>query len=227
MKQFEESFSQMASLLGDRTRSLILCTLLEGRAYTATELSLRADISPQSASNHLSKLVDAGILAVRNQGRHRYYSLASPEAAQALESIAALLPPWNLKSESMLPAGIAYARSCYDHLAGRLGVEMTDSLLGKSILADSNGEFVVTPAGEDWLSSLGLDITEMRRQKRAFARKCLDWSERRHHLAGALGASIFRMMLTNNWVRRRTDSRELVVTPTGRIKLGTHFNLDL
>jgi len=215
---FNQQFSQIASLVGDRARSLMLWYLLDGRAYTATELAVCADVSPQSASNHLKKLVDAGILKVDKQGRHRYYRFASPEAAYAIESMANLLPSEkeSLKKEIPDPFAAAYARTCYDHLAGRLGVRITDALLARGIIKTAGEKYDITEDGIDWFESLDIDIASLKLKSRSFAHPCLDWSERRHHLAGALGAALLDMMIREDWIRKRRNSREVDITYKGQ-----------
>jgi DNA-binding transcriptional ArsR family regulator len=215
---FDQQFSQIASLLGDRARSLMLWYLLDGRAYTATELAICADVSPQSASNHLKKLVDADILKVEKQGRHRYYRFASPDAAYAIESLANLLPSEkeSLKKEIPDPIGAAYARTCYDHLAGRLGVRITDALLDKGFIKTAGEKYDITEDGIDWFESLDIDITILKSKRRSFAHPCLDWTERRHHLAGALGAALLDKMISKGWIRKRRNSREVDITYVGQ-----------
>lgn len=229
MNNFETRLSGVASLLGDKSRSVMLWNLMDGRSYTATELSLCADISPQSASNHLAKLVNAGILTVTKQGRHRYYSFASTEAAHVIESMATLLPPERdrVTKSNPGPVGIAHARTCYDHIAGRVGVALTESLVEHRLIDPSGEDYLVTDKGKDWFASLGLDVEEIRSQRRSFARQCLDWSERKPHLAGALGASLLQMMLKKNWARKMKMSRELFITAAGRSGLREMLNLEI
>ena len=225
----EEQFGQMASLLGEPARARMLWTLLDGKALTATELALRAEVSPQSASMHLGKLVQAKWLSVEHQGRHRYYQLASREVAYAIEAIANLLP-----QEKRDPAAapltnghIKYCRSCYDHLAGKAGVAVTDALLGRKLLLLTDGRYEVTAAGIQWLAALGIDTGDLQRQRRAFARPCLDWSERRHHLAGSLGAALLEKMLTDDWLRRVRHSRAIIITAKGEKKLSQLLGLSI
>lgn len=228
-KEFETQLVLVASLLGDKARSVMLWNMLDGRAYTATELSLCAGISPQSASNHLGKLVGAGILEVRKQGRHRYYSYATPNAAQVIESMAGLLPSRHTPNTVTKPepAGITYARTCYDHIAGRVGVAIARSLVERKIIQPDGNKYVVTGPGKKWFSSLGLDVEEIGSRKRSFAHQCLDWTERKPHLAGALGASLLQVMLKKNWVRKVAISRELLVTGAGRAGLKDTLGLEI
>jgi len=224
----ENYFSDVASLIGDKSRSLMLWNLLDGRAYTATELSLCADITAQSASNHLSKLIGADILAVEKQGRHRYYRFANEDVARVIESIASLLPSTKKNTKQILdPPGITQARSCYDHIAGKFGVELTGALLGKGIILPFEKKYSVSNRGKKWFRSVEINIEEVQLQKRSFAYPCLDWSERRHHLAGALGAALLQMMVQEAWLRKSKHSRELFITSKGKSELKKSLNLEL
>jgi DNA-binding transcriptional ArsR family regulator len=225
----EEQFGQMASLLGEPARAKILWALLDGKAFTATELAWRAEVSPQSASMHLGKLVQAGWLSVEHQGRHRYYQLATREVAYAIEAIANLLPA-DKRDPIAAPLSnghIKYCRSCYDHLAGRTGVAVTDAMLRKNLLQLADGRFEVTGAGVKWLAALEIDVEELKSLRRAFAKPCLDWSERRHHLAGSLGAALLEKMLADDWLRRVRHSRAIVVTAKGEKKFSQLLGLTI
>ena len=229
MEEFENKFSEIASLLGDKSRSVMLWCLLDGRAYTALELSTCADISAQSASNHLKKLIEANILQVEKQGRHRYYRYATSEVAQVIESMAGLVFLRDEYKRVKKPEykNITYARTCYDHLAGEIGVKITDALLHNGVVEVLEKTYKVTSVGKGWFQNIGIDVSEIMLQKRSFAHPCLDWSERRHHMAGALGASFLNVMLENDWIRRRKDSREVIVTTKGKLELKTRLNLEL
>jgi DNA-binding transcriptional ArsR family regulator len=217
----EEQFSHLASLIGEPARSKMLWSLLDGRAFTATELSLMADVSPQSGSMHLNKLVQAELLVVERQGRHRYYKFSSREVAYAIEAIANLLPAEKAVSkENLLANGhIKYCRSCYDHLAGRIGVAVTEGLLDRALIAPEGTQYIVTAPGLKWFTRLGIDIDELKTRRRAFAKQCLDWSERRHHIAGSLGAVLLEKMLDEDWIRKTKNSRAIVITSQGEKKL--------
>jgi DNA-binding transcriptional ArsR family regulator len=219
--EVEEQFSQLASLIGEPARAKILWNLLDGRAFTATELAMMAEVSPQSASMHLNKLVKAGLLSLEHQGRHHYYQLSSPEVAYAIEGIANLLPPEKInKPEPPLINGhIKYCRSCYDHLAGKMGVALADALIRHKFIGATGNLYEVTTAGKKWFSSLGIDIDNEQQKRRAFARQCLDWSERRHHIAGSLGAALLKKMIADDWVRKAKNSRVIIVTGKGEKKL--------
>lgn len=229
MEEFENQFSQLASLLGSKSRSVMLWNLLDGRAYTATELSLCAEISAQSASNHLTKLVNANLLTVEKQGRHRYYRYASPEVARVVESMASLLPISrdNQRMEKPEPTGEMFARTCYDHLAGKVGVDMTNMLINKGMIETVGKKYKVTPSGKEWFHSIGIDINELKSQKRSFAYQCLDWSERKHHIAGALGAAILQILLQKDWIRKKENSRKIIITPKGKRGLKNKLNLKI
>lgn len=217
----EEQFGRLASLIGEPARASILWNLLDGRAFTATELSLMAEVSPQSASMHLSKLVQAGLLAMQHQGRHRYYSLAGPEVAHAIESIASLLPA-EKKGPPAPPitnGHIRYCRTCYDHLAGKIGVALTEGLVKNALIVPADHHYEVTKEGMKWWSRLGINIDKLQSHRRVLARQCLDWSERRHHLAGSLGAALLEKMLAGDWVRRTKNSRAVILTAKGEKKL--------
>lgn len=209
----------------------MLCCLLDGRAYTATELSVCAGISAQSASNHLAKLVGANILTVEKQGRHRYYKYATPEVARVIESMTTLVQDdeadKRVKVKRPELDGMTYARTCYDHLAGWVGVEITNALVAKGIIQVYEKEYLVTTTGKDWFQSIGIDVDALKLQKRSFARQCLDWSERKHHVAGALGASLLIMMMEKDWIRRKRNSREVIITPLGKMELKNRLEVEI
>jgi DNA-binding transcriptional ArsR family regulator len=212
----------VAALIGDPARATILMALLGGESRPATELALRCRLTPQTVSAHLAKLVEGGLLAVERSGRHRYYRLAGPQVAHALEALNALAPARPVRSlrQSEDAAALRFARTCYDHLAGVLGIAVTQALLDRGYIlmtaSDSGGGFTLTPPGADWLARFGIDATQLRHSRRAFASRCLDWSERRHHVAGALGAALAARLLELEWITRSRSSRAILLTPTGR-----------
>lgn len=215
-------FSAIAALIGEPARATMLWKLIAGKAFTATELAISADISAPSASMHLTKLVNAKLLAVVSQGRHKYYRLASAEVAYVLESISNLVPDDKMITEEfheVSPHDIKYCRTCYDHLAGKVGVAVTDQLTKKKIIVNAGQNFDVSPVGIKWFAEFGITIDELKKQKRAFARKCLDWSERRYHLSGSLGAAMLDQMIDMKWLRRMKDTRRVLVTATGQEKM--------
>lgn len=207
--------SSVAALMADSTRSQMLLHLLGGQALTAGELARGANVSPQTASNHLAQLLAGGLVKVAAQGRHRYYALSGPEVAQALEALAVLEVSPPRKIRPRVPADLQFARCCYDHLAGTLGVQVLCALKNKGFL---RVDLTVTDAGAAWLTTLGIDMSTLQAQKRALTRPCLDWSERRPHLGGALGAALLSQLLTLGWLARQ-EGRALRLTVPGRLAL--------
>jgi DNA-binding transcriptional ArsR family regulator len=220
----------VGELFGDSARAAILVALLDGRARTAGELALAANISAQSASGHLSKLTAGGLLVVRSQGRHRYYELANADVAHVLEATGSLgtrRANGPLNGNDMLFAGarmgeadIRMARSCYDHLAGVVAVGLTQRMESSgAIRACGEWEYELGKSGENFFAKLGVDVSAARRRRRTFARRCLDWTERKPHLAGALGAALFARLVEMGWVARKRDSRVVRVTHLGERKI--------
>ena len=228
--------AEIAALAGDPARAAMLNTLMDGRALTATELASVAGITPQTASGHLARLTTAGLLAVEKQGRHRYHRLASQAIAQMIESISqvasTLEPPRRTLSTGPRDLALRAARTCYDHLAGRLGVALADALLeaGHAEIDGDAGE--VTDSGLALFAALGVDLGRSsgrggRRSTRVFCRPCLDWSERRPHLAGAVGAAICTHSFAQGWIRRVEGTRAVSITPKGRLALRDAFGVRL
>ncbi|MFC5497552.1 ArsR/SmtB family transcription factor [Caenimonas terrae] len=211
------SIARVAALIGDHARAEVLTALMADRALTATELAGIAGVTKQTISAHLAKLLDAGLLAVDRQGRHRYFRLADQDVAGLLESlmgVAFRTGAVRLRSSPREPA-LRKARVCYDHLAGELGVLAYESLLAQRVLSAGADGLRLTPKGEGWFSALGIDAPALASQRRAFCRPCLDWGERRHHLGGALGAALLARIDELGWARRRKDSRVMAFTPPG------------
>lgn len=207
----------IAALIGDHARAEVLTALMADRALTATELAAIAGVTKQTISAHLAKLADAGLVAVERQGRHRYFRLADRDVAQLLESlmgVAFRTGALRLNPSPRDPA-LRRARVCYDHLAGELGVEIHDGLMERQALAAAADGLVLTDAGHWLLRRLGVDVAEVASQRRKFCQACLDWSERRHHLAGALGAALLTRFIDLGWARRARDSRVVMVTESG------------
>ncbi len=221
----ENSITHIASLIGEPVRAKILWTLMDGRAYTARELAIGVETTPQNLSMHLGKLLRAGLLSVEAQGRHRYYTFARTEVADAMEAMANLVPAEQAMRKDMGAVPINYCRTCYDHLAGKVGVAIMESLVRQKLLVFRDKELDVTLKGVQWFAELGIDCGEIRQQRRAFAKPCLDWTERRHHLAGALGAALLEKMLEAHWLRRSAQSRAVVVTAKGRQALEAYFTV--
>lgn len=216
-----------AALIADESRASMLTALLGGVALPAGELARHARITAQTASAHLAKLVDGGLVRVVASGRHRYFSLAGAPVARALESlalVAAAARPSTPKQD-FETRRLQRARTCYDHLAGALGVEVTHTLVGRGHLEPHDEAFELTPAGAAWLGAFGVDCDQARTRRRVFARLCLDWSERRPHLAGALGAALTTRLFELRWIERVPRSRALTVTPAGRRGLRRAFDL--
>ena len=220
----------VGELIGEPARATILVSLLDGRARTAGELAFIANISAQSASAHLSKLVDGGLLFVRSSGRHRFYDLAGPEVAHTLEALGAISTrPRTPDARRSLPGEEMYAaRSCYDHLAGRVAVELAHCLEERKIIRPQGEcDYELGSRGRDWFPRFGIDLDQVRRSRRHFARKCIDWTERRPHIAGALGAALCSRLFSLGWIVRRRNTRALRITHEGARKLRTRFGLTL
>jgi len=203
-----------AALLGDPARANMLAALLDGRALTAKELAYTAHVTPQTASGHLAKLSDGGLLAAEKQGRHRYYRLASPLVGHMLEGVMAATGPEPARPTTWRGGeALRTARTCYDHLAGRLGVALADSLSerGHVALGTDGGE--VTEQGQRFLDDFGASPVPGRR---VFCRPCLDWSERRPHLAGRVGAALACRCFDLGWIARQRDTRAVAITLAGR-----------
>ena len=216
------SIVRIAALIGDHARAEVLTALMADRALTATELAGIAGVTKQTISAHLAKLVDAGLVAVESQGRHRYFRLADRDVAHLLESlmgVAFRTGDLRARASPREPA-LRRARVCYDHLAGEVGVQIYERLRERGALARRGDDLKLTSAGERLIGALGIDIQLLTAQKRAFCRACLDWSERRHHLAGALGAALLARFVELQWAKRARDSRVVTVTAAGERELG-------
>jgi len=210
--------TRIAQLIGDPTRGAILSALLSGKALSAGELADEAGVTPQTASGHLGQMVEAGLLWRRKQGRHQYFALADDTVAHALETLAGLAASQGHLRTRPGPrdAKMREARVCYDHLAGARGVQLFDSLAGRGLLTVSREDIALTDRGGAVMTAFGLDMAAVAAQRRPLCRVCLDWSERRSHLAGALGAALLDRMIALGWLRRNERGRDLAVTPPGR-----------
>ena len=220
--------AEIGALIGEVARANMLHSLMAGEALTAGELAWIARVTPPTASEHLGKLTAAQLISVTKQGRHRYYRISSPAVAQMLESMSAVVAtqgPLRHRPASKADDALRLVRLCYDHLAGRLGVGLAESLAERDCVAVSDDGGIVTPAGRDFFASLGIDLSSLERQRRCFCRPCLDWSERRHHLAGAVGAALAARAFELGWVERAKQGRAVVVTPKGRNAFATTFGI--
>ncbi|HEY6448518.1 MAG TPA: helix-turn-helix transcriptional regulator [Acidobacteriaceae bacterium] len=225
----DAAVSRIASAIGEPARTRMLYCLMEGHARTSTELAIVAGVSPATASVHLSRLKGDGLVRVFVQGRHRYYSLASTAVARALEGLSVLAGGVRGNFTPATPMHLRAARSCYDHMAGAIAVSLHDRLMASRWIQGARGRdsYDVTDEGSRALGSLGVDVEAARAQRRRFAFACLDWSERRPHVGGALGAALLSLALRRKWVSRELDSRALSVTAVGRRELSAGFGLEL
>jgi DNA-binding transcriptional ArsR family regulator len=218
--------AEVAALLGDPGRAGMLTSLWGGTARPAGELARLAGVTPATASSHLARLVAGGLLRVEPRGRHRYYRLAGPEVAHALEALALVLPPHAARDEEAAqPTPLRRARLCYDHLAGNLGVALSDALLRRRLLALDDGAYALPVAGRRWFERLGIEIAPLERGRRPLLRSCIDWTERREHLGGALGAALASNLLERDWLRRVRGDRAVLVTTAGRRGLRSELGL--
>jgi DNA-binding transcriptional ArsR family regulator len=220
----------VAELIGDPTRAAMLIVLLDGRALPAGELALISGVSAQSASGHLSKLVDGGLLEVQSEGRHRYFKISSAEVGHAIEALGAISTVKHgaraLPHRGLNP--LQNARMCYDHLAGRVAVELTFALEHAQVIrAVGERDYELGRDGSKWFVSLGVDVEAIRNTRRRFARSCLDWTERKPHLAGALGAALCARLLALGWMAHRPKTRALRLTERGERELRSRFGIAL
>ena len=206
----------IGALLGDQTRAAIVAALLDGRALTARELAHGAGVTPQTASFHLSKLDGTGLLTILPQGRHRFYRLASPDIVDAIEALARIAPNTKAKPAAKRRNDVCFARTCYGHLAGCLGIALTEALRAHDVIKPvGDNDFLVSPTSERFFRDLGIDLVEIRRGRRLFAHQCLDWSERKPHLGGSLGQAMTDAFIKKRWLRKRPNNREVQITDTG------------
>lgn len=206
----------VAELFADRTRAEVMAALLDGRALTAGELARAVGVSAATMSTHLSRLLAGGVVSVEPQGRHRYYRLTNERAGRAFEALAALAPMRPVRSlrQSRVAADLRWARTCYDHLAGAVAVSLADTLIERKVLVECDGRYQLGE-GAHTLKAFGLDLGSLATYRRSFSHPCLDWSERRHHVAGALGAALLARMVELGWVSRRPTSRAVLLHDVG------------
>jgi DNA-binding transcriptional ArsR family regulator len=221
--------AEVAALVGDTARANILLALMGGRALTAGELAWHAGVSAQTTSGHLARLTQAGMLALEKQGRHRYYRLSRAEVAEAVEALMAVaaVGPKRYRPTGPKDDAMRLARTCYDHLAGRLGVAMADALCGGGHVVLSDGVGLVTETGERFLAGFGIDFGAPAKAKRPLCRCCIDWSERRPHLAGRLGAALLDRTLALNWIGRVSNSRTMKITAAGERGFAATFGISV
>jgi DNA-binding transcriptional ArsR family regulator len=221
--------SSVAYLIAEPVRAAMLITLTDGRALPAGALADAAGITPQTASSHLAKLLTGGLVTVEAKGRNRYYRLAGPHVALALESLASVgpvTPAWR-SPPTRAAKELRFARCCYDHLAGTLSVAVTQGMIERGFLFEGGERgYGLTPSGLDWLRSLGLDVSESEFDEPGAARQCLDWTERQYHVAGPFAARLLNAFFAWDWLRRVPGKRTVVVTPLGWAALKQHLGIE-
>lgn len=219
-----KNIASLAALIGDQTRTTILVSLADGRALTAGELSRISKVSPQTASSHLTKLVDGGLLTVHTQGRHRYYQLSNSSVADLIEAIAKIASPAPTRSlrESEHAKKLQFARTCYKHLAGELGVAFTNALVEKEYFQEVEEGYLLTSSGQQWLHDFGVKINQTEPIPRH-----IDWTERRHHIGGPISVGITRRLIELEWITEGEIRRSIVVTPLGRRHFEQDFQINL
>lgn len=224
----EVSVSALAAAIAEPARTRMLCCLMDGHARTSTELAIVAEVSPSTASVHLAKLRQQHLVKVLAQGKHRYYSLDNGRVAALLESLMGVAGNPRDRFVPNTPTRLRAARTCYDHMAGALAVSLHDRLLELGWLSADAGEgaYQLTRLGERALTALGVDVEVLRAQRRHFAYACVDWSERRPHIGGAIGAALLKVALQRKWVEKDLDSRALGVTRAGRRELRARFGVE-
>ncbi|MGK5060021.1 ArsR/SmtB family transcription factor [Janthinobacterium sp. LB2P49] len=221
----DRGLAQLAGAIAEPARARMLCSLLDGHARTATELAALAEVGASTASAHLSRLREDGLLSMLAQGKHRYYRLANANVGLALEALLVVAGVAATPFTPTTPDRLRHARTCYDHMAGSVAVALHDQLHAQGWLLDDGGEgeYCLSEAGAAGMAALGIDVPQLQRQRRRFACACLDWSERRAHLGGALGAALLQLMLRQRWAERELDSRALRLTPDGERRLLAAF----
>lgn len=209
--------SNIASLIGDSTRTAILMALLDGKALPAGELARLANVTPQTASNHLAKLMEGGLVTVEAWSRHRYYRLTSPDVAKVLEAIASIAPPAPVRSlrQSDQAKALHFARTCYDHIAGELGVGLSSALVNRRYLQEAGEGYLLTATGETWLREFGIEESKIHKA-RPMIPWHIDWTERVHHIAGPVAVAITNRLLELGWIARGKIHRSIVLTERGR-----------
>lgn len=226
----DTAISRVAGAIAELARTKMLCSLMDGHARTSTEMAVVADVSASTASAHLARLTEDGLVRLHTQGRHRYYSLADAQVAQAIEALMVISQNADTRYVSTTPTRLQFARTCYDHMAGTLAVQLHDRFMEVGWLTvPASGErtYQLTMSGEKAMTDLGIDIAKVKALRRRFACPCLDWSMRRPHLAGALGAAFLQTAISRKWVIQDLDSRALALTYKGRKELSGRFGIML
>lgn len=219
-----------AFLIAEQSRAAMLIALLDGRALPAGELARASGVTAQTASSHLAKLLEGGLISVETEGRHRYYRLADSHVAQTLEHLATIRPAATARPKALSPAHrqLCFCRRCYDHLAGQVGVEVARALQDHDYIRPaSEKQFIVTAAGAEWFASIGVNVASIKPTRRGLARQCLDWTERVYHLAGPLGVHLMATLCANGWLQRSKSSRAVTVTPKGSSELKKQLGVDI
>ncbi|PFH11119.1 DNA-binding transcriptional ArsR family regulator [Collimonas sp. PA-H2] len=225
----QPNISSVAFLIAEPARAAMLMALFDGSALPAGELAHAAGVTAQTASAHLAKLLYGGLLSCEQQGRHRYYRLSDPHVAAALEHLAAISSVDAVRRKPLNRAArdLRFARCCYDHLAGQLGVAVTQALQQRRFIAASaDKQFELSAAGHAWFTVIGVDIDALKPTRNGLARQCLDWTERSHHLAGPLGVQLMSALCDAGWLRRTKSSRAIQVTPKGWAGLKAQLDID-
>ena len=224
--QLDARISFPASMLADPARETIVMALMDGRAYTAKELAHRARVTPQTASHHLGKLVDATLLVCHRQGRHAYYRLSGPDVAAAVEALVRIAPAPTMPDHSKHGTRpYRHARRCYDHLAGVCGVAIAARIEALDLVTSAGTDYRLTANGQRFFEKMGLDVDKMQTKRRSFLRSCIDWTERRPHVAGALGAGLLDHYLVEGWFDDPRGTRQLTLTERGLHMLGETFGV--
>jgi DNA-binding transcriptional ArsR family regulator len=215
------SITRIAGLIGEAGRIQMLSALLDGNSHSASEMATAAAVSPQTASSHLSKLLSGGLVVSERRGRQRLFRLKNNDVAAAIEALGALAQP----AVGPPVAGLRFARTCYDHLAGMLAIALRDELLKRGALRQEEGAFTVTPKGKYLLRTLEIDTDSLLGLRRSFAHSCLDWTERHHHIGGALGAALLSRFIAMKWLTRMRDTRAVRLTHTGEVRFEHVFSI--
>lgn len=207
--------ASVAALVGEPARAAMLVALMDGRAHTATELALHAGVTASTASSHLARLAAGGLVAIARQGRHRYFRIPTPQIGAAIEGLMSIAPRVPAAPPGPRDQGMRRARVCYDHLAGEAGVRLLQRLREHALIAGGDDALRLTEGGEAWCGRVGIDLEALRARRRGLCRGCLDWSERRTHLAGAVGAALLDRLMALGYARRAAGSRMVILAPRG------------